>query len=126
MLQSHFGGFKSQEVKDFLDDALKWMTKQGFTGVKERSHRGRAGTWVVKFWHNTPSELDPTKIVMVFRGWFVVNPTEVELLVERVPAKRLDENAVPDTAAIVNRKVVIPFSGLDSLKDFKEEIKRWM
>lgn len=125
MISSKFGGPKAPDVAQLLSEFTAWMERQGFTGVKERSHRGQAGRWLVKFHHVTPSQLDPTKAVMVYRGWLHVKPGRAMLHIERVPARKVDPNALPDTAAIVNLKKSYRLGNLDSLRPLKEEIDRW-
>ena len=125
MIASNFGGLKAPDVEQLLAEFLSWATKQGFAGVKERSHRGQAGRWLVKWHHVSPSALDPTKAVMVYRGWLHVKPKKAMLHIERVPARKVDPNALPDTAAIINLKFRYRLGDLDSLRPLKAEIDRW-
>jgi hypothetical protein len=125
VISSRFGGPKAPDVEQILGEFLAWMKQQGFAGVKERSHRGQAGRWLVKFHHVTPSALNPEKAVMVYRGWLHVKPGKAMLHIERVPARKVDPNALPDTAAIINLKKTFRLDSLDSLRPLKEEIDRW-
>jgi len=125
MINSLFGTKKTQDVDQVMGEFLTWMGQQGFSGLKERSHRGEAGRWMVKFHHITPSAFDPTKAIMVYRGWLHAKPGKIQLHIERVPAKAVDPNALPDTAAIVNWRRSYRLGDLDSLKPLKDEVLRW-